>query len=154
MLKCHEFTITLHHVWSVEEKLLLGRSLMGQYVWKVLSSELTLEQPTCNWEWSTAAQEGLIWHTWQREHEDRMTTVGLPITIPELDLWNLSLLCVWVTQDWNRWRMTEIGCEPYSWLRQSPGYQMSCKGNLGQEDLRKSLRQLFIQECRARSLGP
>ena len=47
MLECHEFTITVQHVWSVEEKkLLLGRALMGQYVWKILGSESAWEKPT------------------------------------------------------------------------------------------------------------
>ena len=48
MLECHELTIYVHHFRSVEGKLLLERALMGQYAWKVLSSESALEQSTCN----------------------------------------------------------------------------------------------------------
>ena len=29
VLEFYKFTITVYHVWSVEEKLLLGRALMG-----------------------------------------------------------------------------------------------------------------------------
>ena len=58
MLKCHEFTVTVHHVSSVEEKLLLGRAPMGQYVWKVLRSESAWEKSTGHRGLSTGTQEG------------------------------------------------------------------------------------------------
>ena len=48
MLECHEFRITVHHVWSVEGKLVLGRALIGQHSWNVLGSTSAWEQSTCN----------------------------------------------------------------------------------------------------------
>ena len=116
MLECHELTIYVHHFRSVEGKLLLERALMGQYAWKVLSSESALEQSTCNWGWSSGARktpcEALaVWTLGEDDHS------WATVTIPELDL-GATALCFGSEIETRRW-LTEPACDLYSLLRLS-----------------------------------
>ena len=77
-----------------------------------------------------------------------MTKVGIPFAMADSLPWG-QLLCV-----------LGQGLKPEGWWPSydvnftlgsgsPPGYEMSCTGNLGQEDLRKRLRQPLVQACRA-----
>lgn len=119
MLECHEFTLTVQHVWSVEEKLLLGRALMGQYVWKILGCESAWEKSTGDWgqvHWCPGRLYGNQMAVWALGEDNH--SWASRCHFQELDLGATALCFGWGIET-GRW-MAALGCELYSWLRQSP----------------------------------